>query len=100
MNEIAQVSRWPVIAVFTEWWQSFLKSPFALKLSAGVLLLLLWELVVRIFAPAYVAKPTGIIAVFPSVIVNSAFLSAAGSTLGAVAQGLIIALIFGTIGGL
>jgi len=100
MNEIAQVSRRQAYAVFTEWRQSFLKSTFGLKLSAGVLLLLLWELVVRIFAPAYVAKPTGIIAVFPSVISNPAFLSAAGSTLGAVAQGLILALIFGTVAGL
>ncbi len=100
MNEIAQVSRRPAIAVFSEWWQSFLKSTLALKISAGVFLLLLWELVVRVFAPAYVAKPTGIIAVFPDVITNPAFLQAAGNTLGAVAQGLIIALIFGTIAGL
>jgi NitT/TauT family transport system permease protein len=100
MSEIAQASRRSAGSIFAEAWQSFLKSAPALKLSAGVLILLLWELIVRAFAPAYVAKPTGIIAVFPSVIGNPAFLSAAGSTLGAVAQGLALALIFGTVAGL
>src|SRR5487761_2344881 len=65
-----------------------LGSPVVLKAIAGVLLLALWEVVVRLWAPAYVARPTGIARVFVSVITNPEFLSAAGATLGAVALGL------------
>ncbi len=100
MGEIAQVLHRSASAIFAEGGRSFLKSAAALKIGAGAIILLLWELIVRVFAPAYVAKPTGIIAAFPGVIGNPAFLSAAGSTLGAVAQGLMLALIFGTIAGL
>ncbi len=32
------------------------------------MLLLVWELIVRALAPAYVAKPTGIARVFPTVV--------------------------------
>ena len=66
----------------------------------GLVILLVWELVVRAFAPAYVAKPTTVVMAIPRVIVDRAFLSATGSTLLAVAEGLIIALIAGTAIGL
>ena len=65
-----------------------------------VILLVLWELVVRAFAPAYVAKPTTVVMAIPRVIVDPAFLTATGVTLLAVAEGLAIALVAGTIIGL
>jgi len=70
-------------------------STLFVKSAAGAVLLALWELGVRAWAPAYVARPSGVLAVFPSVISSGAFLSAAGATLGSVLEGLVIALIFG-----
>ncbi len=70
------------------------------RLIAGLAILLLWEGVVRASAPAYVAKPSGIIAAIPSVIVRPEFLDATAQTLLAVAEGLAIALAFGTVIGL
>lgn len=70
------------------------------RVVAGLAILLIWELVVRGFAPAYVAKPSGILLAIPKTIVNPAFLSAAASTLTAVAQGLLIAIVAGTLIGL
>ena len=71
-------------------------SPFVLKAVAGLLLLVLWEFVVRMLAPGYVARPSGIARVFSSVITDAQFLAAAGATLGAVAQGLAVSLLAGT----
>jgi ABC-type nitrate/sulfonate/bicarbonate transport system permease component len=70
------------------------------RVLAGAVILLLWEGVVRAFAPAYVAKPSGIVAAFPSVISSAPFLNATGVTLLAVAEGIIIALVIGTLIGL
>jgi NitT/TauT family transport system permease protein len=72
----------------------------AARIVTGFVILLLWEGVVRNFAPAYVARPSAIVAVIPSVIVDPAFLKATGDTLSAVAQGLLIAVILGTLIGL
>jgi len=80
--------------------QGLASSPTLLRLVAGLAILLLWEGVVRGFAPAYVAKPSGVLMAIPKVIVNPAFLEATAITLTAVAQGLAIALIMGTIIGL
>lgn len=80
--------------------KSLMAGKFLPRLIAGILLLGLWEVVVRLFAPAYVAKPSGIVMAFPKVIVDPAFLNASAVTLGAVAQGLAIALVFGTAIGL
>ncbi|MDO8534847.1 MAG: ABC transporter permease [Xanthobacteraceae bacterium] len=79
---------------------SLASSPLLLRLLAGLVILLLWEGVVRGFAPAYVAKPSGVVMAIPKVIVNPAFLEATAITLTAVAQGLAIALVMGTIIGL
>jgi len=73
---------------------------FVPRLIAGLTLLVVWELVVRAFAPAYVAKPTTVVMAVPRVIVDPAFLAAAGNTLLAVAEGLAIALVAGTLIGL
>jgi ABC-type nitrate/sulfonate/bicarbonate transport system permease component len=70
------------------------------RLIAGLAILLAWELVVRAFAPAYVAKPTTVVLAIPRVIVDPTFLTATGQTLAAVAEGLAIALAAGTVIGL
>jgi ABC-type nitrate/sulfonate/bicarbonate transport system permease component len=66
----------------------------------GIVIVLLWEGIVRAFAPPYVAKPSGIITAIPRVIVDPNFLAATGSTLLAVAEGLAIAIILGLLVGL
>ena len=73
---------------------------FVPRVLAGLALVLLWEGVVRAFAPAYVAKPSGIALAIPVVFANAAFWSAAAATLAAVAQGLVIAVAIGTVLGL
>ena len=70
------------------------------KAIAGLLLLATWELVVRNFAPAYVARPSGIASVFFGVLTDRQFLAAAWATLWAVAGGLVIAIVAGTAIGL
>lgn len=77
----------------------FASSP-ALKILAGVVILLAWEGIVRAFAPAYVAKPSGIARVLFPVLNNPQFLAAAGATLLAVLQGLVIAIVLGMAIGL
>jgi NitT/TauT family transport system permease protein len=79
---------------------TFFSSVVLQRIAGGAAILLLWEGVVRAFAPAYVAKPSGIVAVFPSVITSAPFLNATAVTLWAVAQGLAIALVLGTLIGL
>ncbi len=69
--------------------------PLVAKALAGIVILAVWELGVRAWAPVYVARPSGVVAVLTSVIASKAFLEAAGSTLGAVAEGLAVALVAG-----
>jgi ABC-type nitrate/sulfonate/bicarbonate transport system permease component len=76
--------------------RAWLGSPLFLKIAAGAVLLLAWELTVRAFAPAYVAKPLAIARVFFTVLGDPQFLAAAGATLGAVVSGLAISLVLGT----
>src|SRR5664279_906029 len=70
------------------------------RLATGLAILLAWEIVVRAFAPAYVAKPSTVLLAIPRVIVDPAFLQALGATLAAVAEGLAITIVAGTIIGL
>ena len=70
------------------------------RAACGLAILLIWEGVVRAFAPAYVANPSSIIAAIPRVIVDPNFQAATGSTLLAVAEGLAIAIVLGTLVGL
>ena len=79
--------------------RAWIASPLFLKLAAGAFLLLAWEVTVRAFAPAYVAKPIAIAQVFTTVISDPQFLAAARATLGAVMGGLLISLVFGTVVG-
>lgn len=76
--------------------RAWLASPLFLKVAAGVVLLLVWEITVRALAPAYVAKPLAIARVFFKVLGDPQFLAAAWATLGAVLSGLAISLVFGT----
>ena len=73
---------------------------FLPRLVCGLAILLAWEFVVRTLAPGYVAKPTTVVMAIPRVITDPAFLKATRETLTAVAEGLAIALVFGTIIGL
>jgi ABC-type nitrate/sulfonate/bicarbonate transport system permease component len=66
----------------------------------GFAILAIWEAVVRGFAPPYVAKPSTVALAIPRAIVDPAFIEATRVTLTAVAEGLAIALVFGTIIGL
>ena len=70
-----------------------------LKAAGGLVLLALWEIVVRALAPAYVARPTGIARVFFEVLADGQFLADAGATLWAVIEGLIISIVAGTLVG-
>jgi ABC-type nitrate/sulfonate/bicarbonate transport system permease component len=70
------------------------------RILTGLAILLLWEAIVRLFAPAYVAKPTTVVLAIPSVITDRAFLEASATTLAAVAWGLLIAIVAGTVIGL
>jgi ABC-type nitrate/sulfonate/bicarbonate transport system permease component len=77
-----------------------LRTTFLPRLVTGIALLLVWEFVVRALAPAYVAKPSTVVMAIPRVITDPTFLKATGATLTAVAEGLAVALVFGTIIGL
>lgn len=78
------------------WLRARAGSPFFLKLAAGAVLLFAWEFTVRSFAPAYVAKPTGIATVLARVLTDPQFLAAAWSTLSAVVKGLAVSIVLGT----
>lgn len=88
----------PAVGAARRW--SSPSGTFLPRLIAGLAILLAWEGIVRGFAPAYVAKPTTVLLAIPKVIVNPAFLTATAQTLGAVAQGLLIAVVVGTVLGL
>jgi ABC-type nitrate/sulfonate/bicarbonate transport system permease component len=69
----------------------------AIRILAGLIILLLWEGLCRAFAPPFVARPSGIVAAFPEVMRNPAFWVATRATLTAVFEGLAIAFVLGTI---
>jgi NitT/TauT family transport system permease protein len=70
------------------------------RAAAGVGILVLWQLCAATLAPGYIARPLGVLARLPSVLGDQSFWSAAGSTLLAVVEGLIIAVVIGTVAGL
>ncbi len=63
---------------------------------AGIVILVIWQVTVRAFAPDFVATPTGIVAAIPRVVSSMPFLEALGITLAATAEGLVAALVLGT----
>ncbi len=86
--------------MISRWSNAYLRSDAGVKIIAGLIILVAWQVGVGAFAPRFVAKPLGIIAVFPAVITDPAFLAAVASTLGAVIQGLFIAVVVGVIVGI
>ncbi len=78
-------------------WRSWLGRDAAARVVAGIAILLVWEFTVRMWAPAFVARPSRIIAMFPPVILAPELWQAAGATFGAVLQGLVIAFLLGTL---
>ena len=73
---------------------------FRAKLTAGLIILIIWQVGVGAFAARFVAKPINVILVFPKVLSDPLFQQAAWSSLSAIIQGLFIALIAGTIVGI
>jgi len=69
----------------------------AVRIIAGIVILLAWEVVVRMWAPPFVARPSAIGQVVPAVLANPAFWHASAATLGAVFKGLAIAFVIGTV---
>jgi len=72
----------------------------ALRFSAGIGLLAVWQLVVGGFAPSYIATPIDTIRRIPAVLGDVQFQSDVGTTLLAVLEGLVIAVVIGTMVGL
>jgi ABC-type nitrate/sulfonate/bicarbonate transport system permease component len=70
------------------------------RVLTGAAILLTWEIVVRAIAPAYVAKPSTVVLAIPRVITDPEFLQALGATLAAVAEGLAVTIVAGTVIGL
>jgi ABC-type nitrate/sulfonate/bicarbonate transport system permease component len=67
---------------------------------AGIVILAAWQVAASALAPAYIARPLGILAQIPAVLTDPQFASAAASTLLAVIEGLVIAVAAGTVIGL
>ena len=76
---------------------AILTSDAAVRILAGVAIMLIWEVGALIWAPPFIARPSRIAAVFPAVMTNPQFWRMAGSTLGAVFEGLAIAFVAGTV---
>jgi NitT/TauT family transport system permease protein len=70
------------------------------RLIVGLSIVLMWEIVVRALAPAYVAKPSTVVLAIPRVITDPAFLQALGATVAAVAEGLAITIVLGSVIGI
>ncbi len=83
-----------------EIWRRLTNSGLGIKVLTGLMILIVWHIGVTAFAPPFVAKPLNVIAVFPTVIFERAFIDATFNTLGAVCQGLAIALVAGTVIGI
>jgi ABC-type nitrate/sulfonate/bicarbonate transport system permease component len=72
-------------------------SDVTVRVLAGLIILAVWEIGCRLWAPNFVARPSGIAMVFPNVITSAEFWRFTGATLGAVFQGLAVAFVTGTI---
>jgi ABC-type nitrate/sulfonate/bicarbonate transport system permease component len=78
-------------------WRSWLGRDARARIVAGVAILIAWEFTVWMWAPAFVARPSRIVAVFPHIIADPVFWQSAAATLGAVLEGLAVAVLFGTV---
>jgi len=77
-----------------------LRTPLAIRILGGLVLLGLWEAGVRLFAAPFVARPSNIVLAIPGVLADPDYWRASASTLTAVLIGLAIALVLGTLFGL
>jgi ABC-type nitrate/sulfonate/bicarbonate transport system permease component len=80
--------------------RAWYRRPLVVRVVAGLLILAIWQIVVELWAQDYVARPTGVIRVIPSVLTEKLFLSDIVTTLTAVVEGLAIAVVIGTAIGL
>ncbi len=74
--------------------------PLVPRLVAGLAVVALWQVAVKLFMPDYVATPFGIALAFPHVVSSAPFLAALAQTMAAVAEGVLIAIVLGTALGL
>jgi ABC-type nitrate/sulfonate/bicarbonate transport system permease component len=71
-----------------------------LRVGAGLILLALWQGVVVLWAPSYVATPLGTLSAIPTTFQDPLFTDGVGGTLLATVEGLLIAVVAGTLLGL
>ena len=71
-----------------------------LRMLAGLLLLVLWEVAARYLGSDFVARPTGVIAAAPEVFATETFWQNAWETVGSVIAGVLIGAVAGMILGL
>jgi ABC-type nitrate/sulfonate/bicarbonate transport system permease component len=78
-----------------------------LRIGTGILLLALWEGLVTWLAPSFVARPSGIVRALPGVLTQTSvppgtpkFWGAAGVTVLAALEGLLVGLVLGVLVGL
>lgn len=72
----------------------------ALRVGAGVFLLAVWQVAAKLWAPSYIATPTGVVRAVPDVLRDPMFRTGADDTLVAIVEGLAIAVVLGTVLGL
>ena len=72
----------------------------ALKIGAGILLLLIWQFGVMLFAPSYIATPLDTLQRIPAVFADVQFGADVQTTLVSILEGLGIAVVIGTVLGL
>lgn len=88
------------VAAGQETRRRWLSQEAAARIIAGLAIVATWEAAVWMWAPAFVARPSGIVVAIPKVLMDPGLWVAAGATLGAVVQGLAIAVVLGTAIGL
>lgn len=80
--------------------KSWISGDAMARLIAGLIILLLWEFAVRLWAPPFVARPSGIVAAVPAVLADPSFWNGARLTFWSICKGLAIAVVAGTLIGL
>lgn len=76
------------------------RHPWTARVLGAVIVLGIWQVLVPLMAPAYVATPLGIAEVAPATLQSAAMWDPLGSTLLAVLEGIAIAMVLGVLVGL
>lgn len=81
---------------------SWTRIPYGLraKVTVGLFIVMVWQFAVPLIAPPYVALPSSIAAVLPTVLTGSEFWTAFGATMVPIVQGLMIAIAAAVVVGL